>query len=197
MQSSSGGWLKDLFTLAILILVVVVPLRLFVISPFVVDGESMHPTFENLDYLIIDEITYRFEAPQRGDVIVFRYPLNTSIFYIKRIIGLPGETVSISHGVVSITEPSGSSFSLSEPYISAEDASYDEKVTLGTGEYFVMGDNRPNSSDSRVWGPVPRSDIVGRVLIRLLPLSKIGLFPGEARYLVSATSSNPIQPQAP
>jgi signal peptidase I len=194
MQGHSGGWLKDLFTLAVLILVIVVPLRLFVISPFVVDGESMHPTFENLDYLIIDELSYRFERPARGDVIVFRYPLDPSVFYIKRIIGLPGETVSISRGVTTITEPSGESFALSEPYISAEDASYNEKVTLAPGEYFVMGDNRPNSSDSRVWGPLPASDIVGRVLLRLLPIARIGLFPGEARYApAAAATSAPAQ----
>ncbi|HVW83018.1 MAG TPA: signal peptidase I [Candidatus Paceibacterota bacterium] len=198
MQSQGGGWLKDLFTLALLILIIVVPLRLFVISPFVVDGESMHPTFENLDYLIIDEITYRFEKPARGDVVVFRYPLNPSVFYIKRIIGLPGETVSISQGVTTITEPDGASFALAESYISSEDASYNEKVTLGPTEYFVMGDNRPNSSDSRVWGPLPAKDIVGRVLLRLLPVARVGVFPGEARYgsaaLAASTSS---QPQAP
>jgi signal peptidase I len=202
MQSQGGGWLKDLFTLAILILVIVVPLRLFVISPFVVDGESMHPTFENLDYLIIDELSYRFEAPARGDVIVFRYPLNPSVFYIKRIIGLPGETVSITQGTASITTADGSSFTLAEPYISAEDASYNQKVTLGAGQYFVMGDNRPNSSDSRVWGPLPAKDIVGRVLLRLLPLSKIGVLPGEARYgsgarTTGAASSSAALSQAP
>lgn len=193
MQSSSGGLLKDLFTLALLIVIVVLPLRAFVISPFVVDGESMHPTFENLDYLIIDELTYRFSAPARGDVIVFRYPLNPSVFYIKRVIGLPGETVSINHGVVSIKETDGISFTLSEPYVAAEDATYTNSVTLGSGEYFVMGDNRPNSSDSRVWGPLPRQDIVGRVLLRLLPLSHAGFFPGAASYQV-ATSSFTFSP---
>jgi signal peptidase I len=199
MQSNSGGLLKDLFILALLIIVIVIPLRLFVISPFVVDGESMHPTFENLDYLIIDEISYRFESPQRGDVIVFRYPLDPSVFYIKRIIGLPGETIAITDGVVSITEPNGDSFTLNEPYISAEDATYNEKVTLSPGDYFVMGDNRPNSSDSRVWGPLPAKDIVGRVFLRLLPISRAGFFPGEARYASSATSSSTpaLVPQAP
>jgi signal peptidase I len=182
MQSTSGGLLKDLSILALFIVVIVIPLRLFVISPFVVDGESMHPTFENLDYLIIDEISYRFESPQRGDVIVFRYPLDPSIFYIKRIIGLPGETVAINHGVVSITKPDGTSMTLSEPYIAAEDATYNSKVTLAAGDYFVMGDNRPNSSDSRVWGPLPAKEITGRVLLRLLPLGRAGLFPGAASY---------------
>lgn len=197
MQSNSGGLLKDLFVLALLIVVIVIPLRLFVISPFVVDGESMHPTFENLDYLIIDEISYRFESPQRGDVIVFRYPLDPSIFYIKRIIGLPGETVAINHGVVSITEPDGDSFTLNEPYVVAEDATYSGTVTLSPGDYFVMGDNRPNSSDSRVWGPLPGKDIVGRVLLRLLPLSSAGLFPGKATYSASATTTAATPALAP
>jgi len=193
MQSSSGGLLKDLFTLALLIVLVVLPLRAFVISPFVVDGESMHPTFENLDYLIIDELSYRFTSPHRGDVIVFRYPLNPSIFYIKRIIGLPGETVSINRGVVSIQETNGESITLSEPYIATDDATYSKEVTLGAGEYFVLGDNRPNSSDSRVWGALPRKDIVGHVLLRLLPLSRIGFYPGTYRYSVSATTSPQMQ----
>src|SRR3989338_3866986 len=91
MSDTWKGLLKDLFTLALLIVVVVIPIRLFVVSPFIVDGDSMHPTFENLDYLIIDEIIYRFRAPERGDVVVFHYPGDPSIFYIKRVIGLPGE----------------------------------------------------------------------------------------------------------
>jgi signal peptidase I len=154
----------------------------------------MHPTFENLDYLIVDEISYRFESPQRGDVIVVRYPLDPSVFYIKRIIGLPGETVAINHGVVTITEPDGDMLTLNEPYISAEDATYSETVTLSPGDYFVMGDNRPNSSDSRVWGPLPAKDIVGRVFLRLLPLSRAGFFPGATNYdtsvLTPATSTS-------
>ena len=189
MNDTGKGLLKDLFTLALLIVVVVIPVRLFVISPFVVDGESMHPTFENLDYLIVDELVYRFEAPARGDVIVFRYPGDPSIFYIKRIIGLPGETVSINHGVVTITTVNGRSLTLSEPYVVAEDATYTKNVTLGANEYFVMGDNRPNSSDSRVWGPLPRNDIIGRVDLRLLPISRIGFLPGEARYALPAATS--------
>ena len=103
MSDTWKGLLKDLFTLALLIVVVVIPIRVFVASPFIVDGDSMHPTFENLDYLIIDELIYNFQTPSRGDVIVFRYPSNPSVFYIKRIIGLPGETVSINRGVVTVT----------------------------------------------------------------------------------------------
>ena len=102
MSDSWKGFFKDLFTLALLIVIVVIPIRVFVISPFVVDGESMHPTFENLDYLVVDEFLYNFKTPARGEVIVFRYPGNPSVFYIKRVIGLPGETVSINHGIVTI-----------------------------------------------------------------------------------------------
>ncbi|HVB19786.1 MAG TPA: signal peptidase I [Candidatus Paceibacterota bacterium] len=189
MSDTGKGLLKDLFTLVFLIVVVVIPIRIFVISPFIVDGESMHPTFENLDYLIVDELVYDFTAPARGDVIVFRYPGDPSIFYIKRIIGLPGETVSIDHGVVTITTVTGEKITLSEPYVVNEDATYTKSVTLNTGEYFVMGDNRPNSSDSRVWGPLPRYDIVGRVDLRLLPIGESGFFPGSASYQVTATTT--------
>ncbi|HET9641394.1 MAG TPA: signal peptidase I [Candidatus Paceibacterota bacterium] len=189
MPDAWKGLLKDLFTLAFLIIVVVIPIRLFVISPFVVDGESMHPTFENLDYLIVDELVYRFHAPARGDVIVFRYPNNPSIFYIKRIIGLPDETVSINHGVVTIIKPSGERLTLSEPYIVNEDATYTKDVHLNPGEYFVMGDNRPNSSDSRIWGPLPATDIIGRVDLRLLPVNEAGLFPGAVSYRLPASTT--------
>lgn len=188
MQDNGKGLLRDLFTLAFLIIVVVIPIRLFVVSPFVVDGESMHPTFENLDYLIIDELVYTFKSPARGDVIVFRYPGNPSIFYIKRVIGLPGETVSITKGSVSIATADGTSFELPEPYIVYEDATYTKKVTLGPDEYFVMGDNRPNSSDSRVWGVLPAKNIVGRADLRLLPPSESGFFPGSAQYDLASTT---------
>ncbi len=171
---------KEILTFVILAVLIVLPIRLFVAQPFVVEGESMHPTFENGDYLIVDELTYRFESPKRGDVIVFRYPGDPSIFYIKRIVALPGESVSISHGVVSITKTDGTKLTLTEPYVVAEDASYSATTHLGNDQYFVMGDNRPNSSDSRVWGPLPANDIVGRPAVRLLPPSMASIFPGSA-----------------
>jgi len=202
MSDTGKGLLKDLFTLALLIVVVVIPIRLFVVSPFIVDGASMHPTFENLDYLIIDEFLYYFRAPARGDVIVFRYPGNPSIFYIKRIIGLPGETVSITRGVVTITTVALDTLALAEPYIVNEDATYTKNVSLNPGEYFVMGDNRPNSSDSRVWGPLPKKDIIGRVDLRLLPVSESGFFPGAASYSIpsprqgdgASSTTTPVTP---
>jgi len=189
MSDTWKGLLKDLFTLALLIVVVVIPIRVFVASPFIVDGASMHPTFENLDYLIIDELIYYFRTPARGDVIVFRYPSNPSIFYIKRVIGLPNETVSINHGVVTVTTAAGESLALDEPYMVNEDATYTKNVSLLPGEYFVMGDNRPNSSDSRIWGPLPEKDIIGRVDLRLLPISKSSFFPGTASYASSTTTT--------
>ncbi len=189
MPDTWKGLLKDLFTLTLLIVVVVIPIRIFVASPFIVDGDSMHPTFENLDYLIIDEFIYNFKAPIRGDVIVFRYPNNPSIFYIKRIVGLPGETISINRGVVTVTTVLGEKISLAESYIVNEDATYTKNVSLNPGEYFVMGDNRPSSSDSRIWGPLPEKDIIGRVDLRLLPIKRGGVFPGSADYSNTSTST--------
>ena len=189
MSDTWKGLLKDLFTLALLIVLVVIPIRAFVMSPFIVDGDSMHPTFENLDYLIIDELIYNFVAPARGDVIVFRYPKDPSIFYIKRIIGLPNEGVSIIRGVVTVTTDEGEKLALDEPYIVNEDATYTKDVSLNPGEYFVMGDNRPNSSDSRIWGPLPEKDIIGRVDLRLLPISKGAFSPGGASYSTFSSST--------
>ena len=179
MKFFDEHWIKEVAIFIVLAIVIVVPIRLFVAQPFVVDGESMHPTFENGDYLIVDELTYHLEAPQRGDVIVFRYPGDTKIFYIKRIIGLPGETIHINSGKVTITKTNGSSLTLNEPYAVVEDATYTLNTTLGSDQYFVMGDNRPESSDSRVWGPLPTKDIIGRVFIRLLPPGGLGILPGK------------------
>ncbi|MDO8566891.1 MAG: signal peptidase I [bacterium] len=183
MSDTWKGLFKDLFILTVLIVVVVIPIRVFVASPFIVDGDSMYPTFEDLDYLIIDEFIYNFKTPSRGEVVVFRYPGNLSVFYIKRIVGLPNETVSITHGVVTITTAEGEKISLAEPYTVDEDATYTKITTLNSEEYFVMGDNRPNSSDSRFWGPLPRKNIIGRVDARLLPIKDIGLFPGTTTYV--------------
>lgn len=169
---------KEILLLVAIVVAVVLPIRAFVAQPFVVDGLSMHPTFEHGDYLIIDEFTYHFESPERGDVVVFRYPGDPSVFYIKRIIGLPGETVSIKRGEVSVTTEDGAVVTLPEPYVVAEDVTYTLETTLGPEQYFVMGDNRPKSSDSRMWGPLPRENITGRAFVRLLPVTDIELFPG-------------------
>lgn len=169
---------KEIATFLVLAAIIVLPVRFFVAQPFVVEGESMYPTFDSGDYLIVDQLTYRFGEPGRGDVIVFRYPNNPKVFYIKRVIGLPGETVSITEGKVSILKPDGTTLTLDEPYVVTEDATYTESTVVGTGEFFVMGDNRPRSSDSRVWGLLPEKDLMGRAFLQLLPAGDIGLFPG-------------------
>ena len=169
---------KEILLFVALAVLVVLPIRVFLAQPFVVDGESMYPTFTNGDYLIIDQLTYRLEEPKRGDVVVFRYPGDPRVFYIKRIVGLPGETISIQEGKVSITQADGSALTLPEPYVVAEDATYTLTTTLGADRYFVMGDNRPKSSDSRVWGTLPKENLVGRAFAQLLPVTDLRLFPG-------------------
>jgi signal peptidase I len=162
-------------------------IRFFVAAPYVVSGASMEPNFYDWHYLIIDRISYDFEQPQRGDIIVFGLPQDTSRALIKRVIGLPGETVVLSGPAPTVTiinaaHPSG--FTLAEPYIDPADQGgpTDMRVTLGPGQYFVLGDNRKVSADSRTWGILPRADIVGRVFLRLYPFNEIGILPAESRY---------------
>jgi signal peptidase I len=174
---SAGAFVWDLVKILLIALVIIVPFRMFVAEPFVVSGSSMVPNFHNYDYLIIDRLSYRTGEPQRGDVIVLLYPKDTSQFFIKRVIGLPGETVQVQNGYVTVfnkEHPAG--FRLTEPYLvsQTETLGSPQKTTLGSGEYFVLGDNRTASSDSRVWGILPKSDIVGRVWTRVYPFSTFG-----------------------
>jgi len=136
----------------------------------------MDPNFEDGDYLIVDELSYNFRAPERGEVVVFKYPNDPSQRYIKRIIGLPGETVEIQGGKITILNASGKEI-LNEKYLPSSVLTLgDTKVTLGPKEYFVLGDNRMASSDSRRWGLLPEADIIGRVLLRAWPLSDFTAF---------------------
>lgn len=169
---------RELITFVVLAIIIVVPIRLFVAQPFVVEGESMYPTFDSGDYLIVDQLSYRLAEPKRGDVVVFRYPNDESVFYIKRLIGLPGETVHVEQGVTRITKVDGTEITLDESYVVSEDATYTLERTLGEDQFFVMGDNRPKSSDSRTWGALPKRDIMGRAFIRLLPVDGIDVLPG-------------------
>lgn len=177
-QEEESIW--DLVRFALVVLVIALAVRFYIAQPFVVSGSSMVPTFQDKNYLIIDEITYRFTTPKRGDVVVFHPPGQPrGIYYIKRVIGLPGETITVRNGTVTITSeqyPTG--WTLSEPYLSSP-ATNNITTTIDSGEYFVMGDNRPFSSDSRVWGALPQENIVGRALVRLFPLKTIKLLPGE------------------
>ncbi len=176
------NFLAEIFRFAVIALVIVIPFRMFIAQPFIVSGASMSPTFETGQYLIIDQVSYRFDAPHRGDVVIFRFPEDTTKFFIKRIIGLPGEKIEIQGTDVVITPPSGEPFRLDEPYVAAANGKNDFLThTLGEAEYFVMGDNRSASSDSRVWGPVPARNVVGRAFVRLLPVDELDLYPGDER----------------
>jgi len=180
---SGDSFIVEIFKFSVLALIIVIPFRFFVAQPFIVSGASMAPTFETGQYLIVDQITYRFDTPQRGDIVVFRFPNDPSKFFIKRIIGLPGEVVQLANGTTTIINPStGEKTVLNEPYVKTDLTDDHLAITLSPDEYFVMGDNRSASSDSRVWGPVPRANIVGRVFLRLLPPATFSVFPGLYEY---------------
>lgn len=169
----------ELVRFALIALIVVIPIRVLVAEPFVVSGNSMVPTFENGNYLIIDKISYKLGDPKRDDVVVFRYPNDKTKFFIKRVIGLPNETIDIRGSLVTITNkenPLG--FNLDEPYVK-NISNNTTHFELKGDEYFVMGDNRTGSSDSRYWGAVKRELLTGRALLRLLPINKVGLLPGD------------------
>ncbi|MDR3642039.1 MAG: signal peptidase I [Candidatus Doudnabacteria bacterium] len=180
-----GSFIWDLVKILVIALIIIVPFRMFVAEPFVVSGSSMLPNFQNGNYLIVDRLSYITGNPQRGDVMVMIYPKDTSQFFIKRIIGLPGETIELPPAgspnfghVVIFNQQNPAGFVLPESYLPAGTPTYGspQKVTLSTGEYFVLGDNRTASSDSRVWGILPRTDIVGKVWLRIFPFSDFGFF---------------------
>jgi signal peptidase I len=177
-SSAAGSFIWELVKIVVLALVIILPLRILVAEPFIVSGSSMIPTFHDKEYLIIDKLSYRFSEPQRGDVIVFKYPKDTSQFFIKRIIGLPGDTVKVESGRVVVfnsTHPEGQR--LEESYLPNQAVTYgsSEAVRLGSDEYYVLGDNRVASSDSRIWGILPRQDFVGKAWFRVFPVSDLGL----------------------
>jgi len=196
----------DLMKVVIIALLIILPVRYFLIKPFYVKGASMEPSFYDDEYLIINEITYGLHIPfsggriyplghpQRGDIIVFRYPKDPSQYFIKRVIALPGETVEIKDHQVYVLSPSGKKQLLDEAsylpnYINTVG---DRTWTLNFDEYYVMGDNREFSLDSRVFGPVNREMIVGKVWLRGWPVWRLTLFP-EVDYGLSGDVTNQIQ----
>lgn len=170
----------DLLKFLVIALAIVLPIRMWIAQPFVVSGESMYPTFHDKDYLIVDEISYIVGEASRGDVVIFRYPNDTKRFFIKRIIGLPNEKIKVDRSVITITNkehPEG--FSLIEPYINEKDFVGFGEYETKDNEYFVMGDNRNRSSDSRIWGILPENLMVGKAFLRLLPIKNISYLPGD------------------
>ncbi len=171
----------EFIKIVIISLLIILPIRYFIIQPFYVKGASMEPTFHDHEYLIIDEISYRFNDPKRGEVIVFRYPDNPQEYFIKRVIGLPGEKVEIINGDIFIynrDNPEG--FKLDEGlYLADNIKTYntnEEPVELESGEYFVLGDNRYASKDSRTFGVLNKSFITGRVFLRGWPFNRFTVF---------------------
>ena len=175
-KTLSSVW--DIVKILFVALIIVLPIRYYLFQPFIVKGESMMPNYQNSNYLTVDEISYRFSNPNRGDVVVF----NTNFIpgyqgdrFIKRIMGLPGETIIIKDNKVTIAKD-GKDLQIDESkYLPGAITQGDIKRVLGKDEYFVMGDNRRYSFDSRMWGVLPRKDIIGKVFIRLLPVNELQL----------------------
>ena len=177
---------RELVKLVLISLVIVIPFRIYIAQPFIVDGASMDPTFETGNYLIVDELSYKFENPQRGSVLIFKYPRDPRKSFIKRVIGLPGETVSLREGKITIVNaehPEG--IKLDEPYVKLTKEDTVDYI-VGENEYFVMGDNRYGSADSRVWGMVPAANIVGRPILQFYPPK---VFPGDYTDRIESISN--------
>jgi signal peptidase I len=173
------AFLWETIKVVVISMAIIVPVRYFLVQPFFVKGASMEPTFQDGNYILIDELSYDFREPIRGDVVVFRFPEDRSQFFIKRIIGLPGETVEVKNNMVKVynqEHPQGQV--LKEPYLDRNQITAGNmKTVLDPNEYFVLGDNRLRSSDSRIWGTVNRSLIIGRVFFRALPFDEFGKIP--------------------
>ncbi len=181
LKSRGVMWraLIEVVKYVLIAIAIVVPLRFFIAQPFVVSGYSMTPTFGPGEYLVIDEMTYRSSKPAAGDVVVLRYPLDPSIYLIKRVIAVPAETIKIQKGVITVyNKINQKTIALTEPYKQEKNKNDMASTTLDGDEYFVMGDNRDASSDSRTWGPLQERFIIGRVAIRLFPFDKMQILPG-------------------
>ncbi|MFH0829181.1 MAG: signal peptidase I [Candidatus Kerfeldbacteria bacterium] len=188
-SESVVSFIVEVAKVVIISLAIIIPIRYFLIQPFYVKGASMEPNFFDNEYLVVDEISYRFGEPHRGDVVVLRNPRHESDFFIKRVIGLPGERVVITNSTVSIysTEhPSGKALDESAYLASTVRTSGEEDVTLGPNEYFVLGDNRESSLDSRYFGPITRKEIVGRTWIRAWPVNRMAVFRAPEYPIVNA-----------
>jgi signal peptidase I len=173
--ASAGLFLLELVKVAVLAGITIAMVRYFLFKPFYVKGASMAPNFLDKEYLIIDELSYRFRPVRRGEIIVFKYPENPKEYFLKRVVGLPGERIKIAEGQITIynnERPEG--VVLDEPYLPKDLPTVGERITvLNKNQFFVLGDNRPNSFDSRRFGAVDRSLVVGRVFFRGWPFNRV------------------------
>jgi signal peptidase I len=175
-KKESSFW--EFVRYALIALLIVVPFRILIAQPYVVSGSSMDPTFKDGDYLIVDQLSKRFSDPERGSVVIIRYPKDPSKFFIKRLIGYPNEKVEIKGGkVVIYNKENPEGIEIDDSYV-VYDKKEDFSTELHDNEYFVMGDNRAGSSDSRVWGSLPKENIIGTPALRLLPPNKMSVWPG-------------------
>ena len=177
-----GEFFLDIIETLVIALSIFLVVYLFFMQPHQVNGQSMVPTFQNGEYLLTDKVSYRLGIPERGDVIVFHAPpeancpKGTGCDFIKRILAVPGETITLKDNIFYVNGKP-----IDESYIPADfgtlPGAYLKRVgsvTLGLDEYFVSGDNRPYSSDSRAWGPISKSDIVGKAFFRYWPVPVVG-----------------------
>lgn len=174
--STTGNFFLEVLKVVIIALIIILPVRYFLIQPFYVRGASMEPNFHEYEYLIIDELSYRLGEPQRGDVVVLKDPRDSSQYFIKRLIGLPGEEVHIKNGVIFIyntDHPDGMLLDESAYLDSKVTTSGNITVTVPENSFYVLGDNRPASLDSRSIGAVPENFIIGRVLVRAWPFHRL------------------------
>ena len=170
----------EVIKVVVISLAIIIPVRYFLIQPFYVKGASMEPSFYDHEYLIIDEISYRFREPSRGEILVFKYPKDPSQYFIKRIIALPGEKIEIKDGKVFVyTKETNRIVELNEDYLTEGVETFSNKegvIELKEDEYYLLGDNRNHSKDSRSFGAVKESFIVGKVLFRGWPFNRVGTF---------------------
>lgn len=169
------AFIWETIKIVVISLAIILPIRYYLVQPFFVNGASMEDNFEDGDYILVDEISYRFNEVERGDVVIFRYPEDPDQFFIKRIIGLPEETIQIKNNKITVyNKQSPNGLVLQEDYLSPEQETIgNSRIRLDSNEYFVLGDNRLQSSDSRIWGPVNKTLIIGKAFVRLWPLDKM------------------------
>jgi len=180
-SSTLKSILKEVIIFAVIAFGIVLPFRYFIAEPYVVSGESMSPTFESGDYLIVEKISIKKDGPNRNDVIVFNlkdptFKTDNERNLIKRVIGLPGETITMKgFEITIINKDNPEGFLLDEKFI-VNKSDGDFTITLDKDEYFVMGDNRPKSYDSRSWGTLKEREIIGKPILRLLPIQNINFY---------------------
>lgn len=179
------GAIFDFLQSIVVIMAIMVMIYLFIISPQEINGQSMFPNFKNGEYILTNKVIYKFREPKRGDVVVFKSPKNKEIDYIKRIIALPGETVRLENNTFYVNGTQ-----IEEPYIPEGTFVFGgsflqegQEALVPGGRYFVVGDNRPHSADSREFGPVPIEDFIGMAFLRYWPFDEFTILP-HPEYLI-------------